>query len=176
MIQTCTAQLIEAVSHNLNKTVPLYKHLDAKLFVRSDIAPYFSSIGMHLRHTLDIFNCITKGMGVRYIDFTARERRQIIERDQQEAYQYLLKILTDLQGLTVFRPCEVVYITDDIGQGTLATIKSTLASALTQAHSHAIHHFSSIGYLLQALKADIPIADFGYNPSTPCYAQHASEI
>ncbi len=175
MIEISTAQLIETVSHNLLKTTPLYKSLDTTLFVRRDIAPYFSSIGMHLRHTLDIFYCIIKGMGVRYIDFTVRERVRIIESDQQEGYQYLLEILADLKGLAAFSPCETVYIADDLGQG-LAIIKSNLASALTQAHSHAIHHFSSIGYLLQVFKADIPLADFGYNPTTPCYVQSAPEM
>jgi len=38
---------------------------------------------------------------------------------------------------------------------------------LIQAHSHAIHHFASIGYIICKLGIELPDTDFGYNPSTP---------
>ena len=49
----------------------------------------------------------------------------------------------------------------------MVTVNYTLASALIQAHSHAIHHFASIGYIISQLGIELPDADFGYNPTTP---------
>ena len=55
---------------------------------------------------------------------------------------------------------------DDLGQGQV-TVEYTLGSALCQAHSHAIHHFACIGYVLEQLEVNIPDSRFGYNPTTP---------
>ena len=60
----------------------------------------------------------------------------------------------------------VVQVKDDLGLG-MITANYTLAAALIQAHSHAIHHFASIGYVISQLGIDLPDADFGYNPTTP---------
>jgi hypothetical protein len=42
-----------------------------------------------------------------------------------------------------------------------------LSSALIQTHRHAIHHFASIGYIINQLGIELPDNDFGYNPTTP---------
>ena len=57
-------------------------------------------------------------------------------------------------------------MTDDLGTGRV-TAKYTIGSALIQAHSHAIHHFASVGFIINQLGIELPDADFGYNPTTP---------
>jgi hypothetical protein len=59
-----------------------------------------------------------------------------------------------------------VKVRDDLGLG-MVTANYTLAAALIQAHSHAIHHFASIGYIISQLGISLPDGDFGYNPTTP---------
>ena len=61
---------------------------------------------------------------------------------------------------------QIVSVTDDLGLGKV-TANYTLNSILIQAHSHAIHHFASIGYIIAELGIELPDADFGYNPTTP---------
>jgi hypothetical protein len=60
----------------------------------------------------------------------------------------------------------MIEVQDDLGLGVI-TANYTLASAFIQAHSHAIHHFASIGYIISQLGINLPDADFGYNPTTP---------
>ena len=60
----------------------------------------------------------------------------------------------------------IVAVSDDLGSGVVTT-NYTLGGALAQAHSHAIHHFASIGFIIHQLGIDLPDADFGYNPTTP---------
>jgi hypothetical protein len=60
----------------------------------------------------------------------------------------------------------MVEVKDDLGLG-MVTANYTLAAALIQAHSHAIHHFASIGYIISQMGINLPDGDFGYNPTTP---------
>ena len=61
---------------------------------------------------------------------------------------------------------KIIKVTDDLGLG-IITANYTLAAILIQAHSHAIHHFASIGFLVNQLGIELQDADFGYNPTTP---------
>ena len=60
----------------------------------------------------------------------------------------------------------IISISDDLGTG-IVTANYTLGSALIQAHSHAIHHFASVGYVISQLGIELPDEDFGFNPTTP---------
>ena len=57
-------------------------------------------------------------------------------------------------------------VVDDLGGGRVST-PYTLGAALCQAHSHAIHHYACIGYLLHLQGVAIPEQGFGLNPTTP---------
>ena len=61
---------------------------------------------------------------------------------------------------------KIIAVTDNLGNGDI-TINYTLENALAYAHSHAIHHFASIGFLVNQLGIELQDADFGYNPTTP---------
>lgn len=49
----------------------------------------------------------------------------------------------------------------------LITANYTLAGILIQAHSHAIHYYASVGYIISQLGIELPDDDFGFNPITP---------
>jgi len=49
----------------------------------------------------------------------------------------------------------------------MITANYTMAAILIQAHSHAIHHFASVGYVISQLGISLPDEDFGFNPTTP---------
>ncbi len=36
-----------------------------------------------------------------------------------------------------------------------------------QAHSHAVHHFATIGYIVSKLDIELLDDGFGYNPTSP---------
>ena len=60
----------------------------------------------------------------------------------------------------------MIYLTDDLGAGKVKA-QYTVAAALIQAHSHAIHHYASIGYIIHQLGIELPDDMFGFNPTTP---------
>lgn len=136
--------------------------------------PYYSSIGGHVRHILDIFNCLLNGINKEQIDLTARERLEDTENDPSEALLYLDKTIEGLTALKQYSIAQILTLVDDLGDGKVST-PATLGNVIFQAHSHAIHHFAIIGYILHIRKLAIPDIAFGYNPTTPIHLTTETE-
>jgi len=158
--------MINAIENNLLRGVKLLNSITDKQYSDKTVAPYYSSIGGHMRHILDIFDCIFEGLPDKKIDLAARKRNEFVEDFTIQGLIYFETILTKLHTLKYYDYNEIVEVSDDLGMGEVV-VKYTLASALIQAHSHAIHHFASIGYIISQLGIELPDEDFGYNPTTP---------
>ncbi len=158
--------VIAPILHNLKRGYVLLDSLSNEQFVNNNIGPYNSTVGQHFRHILDIYACIFKGLDSRKVDLTARDRNELAETNIGVARNYLDDIYARLEAIQHIDPSTPVEVVDDLGLG-LVKVDYTLGSALCQAHSHAIHHFASLGYMLHQMGIEIPDARFGYNPTTP---------
>lgn len=158
--------IIDAARTNLARLEALIRELDPAVYANADQAPYFSSVGAHVRHVLDIFACVSRGRFSGTIDLTDRRRGTPEERIPEAGLRYLAQVEALLEGLRGAPFTLPLDVTDDLGAGKLAT-PSTLGAALAQAHSHAIHHFACIGYLLHLQGLPLPAVGFGVNPTTP---------
>ncbi len=159
-------QIVEPAIANLKHAVVLFIDLTPDVYASKTAAPYYSSIGGHLRHILDVFQCVFNGIDSKTVDLTKRKRGTIVEKDPAEGLKYLRKIISQLERISGFDPGIDVTIRDDLGMG-MVGIPTTLGGGLCQAHSHAIHHFACIGYLLHIHGHQLPSKGFGYNPTTP---------
>lgn len=157
--------MIEAIEKNLERGIKLLNSISNDEYVNNSIPPYFSSIGCHIRHILDVFTCVLEGQESRNIDLTKRERNEIIEQNIDMGISYFETTISRINRVSTNDLSIKVKVTDDLGSGKLSA-DYTLGSALMQAQSHAIHHYASIGYIIFQLGIDLPDADFGYNPST----------
>ncbi|MFD1315776.1 DinB family protein [Namhaeicola litoreus] len=158
--------MIDAILQNLERGKKLVVEVDDAQFNDNSVAPYFSSIGIHMRHVLDVFDCIFDGLPSGNIDLTHRKRNVLVEQDKELCISYFNRIHDKLSDLSDQELEVMVSVHDDLGLGKLEA-QYTLAAILIQAHSHAIHHFASIGYIIHQLGISLPDADFGYNPTTP---------
>lgn len=158
--------MIQAIIYNLQRGVKLINAIDDSQYGDNSIAPYYSSIGIHMRHILDVFDCIFDGLETKKVDLSARKRNELAENKVIFGLQYFEEVIEKLESLKYADLDVKVEVKDDLGLGVI-TANYTLASALIQAHSHAIHHFASIGYIISQLGIHLPDADFGYNPTTP---------
>ncbi len=158
--------MITAIIQNLERGKKLVWNIEQNQYTDNGVAPYYSSIGIHMRHVLDIFDCILDGVPTKKIDLTQRKRNEQIEQDRLSGLAYYDLIISKLKELdTEYLDLEFE-VSDDLGRGMIKA-KYTLAAVLIQAHSHAIHHFASIGYIIHQLGIALPDEDFGYNPTTP---------
>jgi len=158
--------MIQAIIKNLERGETLLQNISTEQYSDRSVAPYFSSIGAHMRHILDIFECIFDGLETKEVNLAARKRNELVEIDIQAGLDYFQKVINTLKTLENADFNQIVAVTDDLGLGEV-TVNYTLAAALIQAHSHAIHHFASLGYLINNLGIALPDEDFGYNPTTP---------
>ena len=158
--------MIQAIIVNLQRGVNLLNSINDAQYSDSTIAPYYSSIGIHMRHILDVFDCIYEGLETKKVDLSARKRNELAENKVDFGLQYFEEVIAKLESLRSVDMDVKVEVKDDLGLG-IVTANYTLASAFIQAHSHAIHHFASIGYVISQLGIQLPDSDFGYNPTTP---------
>lgn len=158
--------MIDAIEKNLFRGIKLLNNLSESEYTNESIPPYFSSIGCHIRHVLDVFSCIINGFENKKIDLTNRERNQLVEQKIEVGIAYFEEIIFKINNFSKEDLQTEIILIDDLGLGKMEA-KTTLGAVLIQAHSHAIHHFSSIGYGIYQLGIALPDADFGYNPTTP---------
>ena len=159
-------KLISAIVDNLKSAEHLLEDLTKDQFNDTSIGPYHSSIGGHLRHILDVFSCAFKGIESRKINLINRDRNELVETIPSHAANYLQEIIDGLHNAKSLDGNMLLIVTDDLGAGPI-DLSYTLSGLLAQAHSHAIHHFACIGYILEQLEVVLPDSRFGYNPTTP---------
>jgi uncharacterized damage-inducible protein DinB len=158
--------MVEAIEKNLQRGVKLLNCITDAEYCNTSIAPYYSSIGGHMRHILDVFDCIFEGLATGNINLINRKRNQLAENFTKNGNEYFQIIIEKLHTLNGANFNKIVKVTDDLGMG-VETVNYTLAAVLIQAHSHAIHHFASVGYIISQLGIELPDDDFGFNPTTP---------
>jgi len=158
--------MVNAIQKNLKRGILLLNSIDNEQYCNTSIPPYYSSIGGHIRHILDIFSCVFDGLDKGQINLANRKRNSLVETKIELGLNYFNQTMVALDRIKDEDFDRVIAVTDDLGLG-FVTINYTLGSVLIQAHSHAIHHFASIGSIISQLGIDLPDEDFGYNPTTP---------
>ena len=158
--------MIEAIEKNLYRGVQLLQCISDKEYSDTSIAPYYSSIGGHMRHILDVFDCVFEGLESNNVNLINRKRNKFAENYTKQGIEYFAVIIKKLQKLKSEDFNKIVKVTDDLGLG-VVSVNYTLGGLIIQAHSHAIHHFSSVGYVISQLGIQLPDEDFGFNPTTP---------
>ncbi|MFD0994021.1 DinB family protein [Tenacibaculum geojense] len=158
--------MIDAIETNLKRGIRLLESISDEEYSDCSIPPYYSSIGNNMRHVLDVFDCIFKGYENNCIDFSCRDRNEQAQMYTEHGIQYFNSVINKLKLLKKSDFNVLITVTDDLGLGKVST-QYTLGSALAQAHSHAIHHYASIGFIINQLGIELPDNDFGYNPTTP---------
>ena len=157
--------IIKSTLKTLQKSQVLLDNLSNNQLCDASVSPYYSSIGTHIRHILDFYDCIFTRDSENRIDLTARSRNKDVESDCNCAQDYLNLIIGRLSSAS-FDINETVIIIDDLGLGK-TEIPYTYGSLLSQANSHTIHHYAIINYIFDSLGIVINDNDFGYNPTTP---------
>lgn len=157
--------IIQSTLKTLQKSQALLKNLSNDQLCDTSIPPYNSSIGTHLRHILDFYDCIFTLNSENKIDLTRRSRDKRVESDCNCAQSYLNRIIEKLNSAT-FNVEDTVLVIDDLCMGK-TEILYTYGALLSQANSHTIHHYAIINYILEGLNISFNNPDFGYNPTTP---------
>ena len=158
--------IIRSSINTLNKSIGLLESLSNNDLSDHSVSPYYSSIGSHIRHILDFYDCIFDGIASNEVNLIHRNRDERLHHDCEYALSNINRILIKLRHMDVANLSKTYIVTDDLGLGEVK-INYTLGAILAQANSHAIHHYAIINYILDRLGITIEDDTFGFNPTTP---------
>jgi len=135
-------------------------------YVQKPVGVVASSIGGHIRHSLDHYTALLNGVRDGHLNYDRRERGTDVERSRGAALETIRALQHRLRGLgpiddTAPLRLSVLVSADGVPVEVLTTLERELAFVL----SHTIHHNSLLAVMAGLLGVGVP-ARFGYAPST----------
>lgn len=126
-----------------------------------------SSLGQHLRHTLEHVEALLDGLPDGCIDYDARKRDEVIERQPELAADRCRQLKQALANTALtFSTEDEVLVRASCSKGEQAAgQKSTLGRELQFLVSHTVHHFAIMAGICHGLGIQTS-DDFGVAPST----------
>lgn len=124
--------------------------------------------GAHFRHCIDFYNSFLSGIETGRIDYDARDRDEIVEKDRTAALSRIDSIIERLERLSPegFHK-EVRVISENSSRNTASPewSRSSVARELQFLLSHTVHHYAIIAIMMR-LQGIEPGEAFGVAPST----------
>ena len=167
------SQLTHACNTILDQLSGVVQQLTEREFISPSETLSGSSIGQHLRHTLEFFICLEQGFGSGVINYDKRAHDKLIETDKETASLAIDRIRQFINRQPDDRPLllEVGY---DLNSDESVPVQTNYFRELTYNIEHAVHHMAimKIGIREVACHVSIP-TDFGVAASTLRYRGEA---
>lgn len=130
-----------------------------------------SSIGAHLRHGLEHFNCLLCGLEEGMVDYDARVRDRGIESDRNAACDLVARTRETLTTLDPAKLPSRLFVRQIAAPGLAPiVVETTLARELVFLAQHMIHHIALMLTVAAHLHTPLP-DDLGLAFSTECHRQ-----
>ena len=135
-----------------------------------------STVGQHIRHTLEFFICLERGFGSGLVNYDKRSHDKLIESDKFLALNAIQNIRLFVGSQDQDKPLrlEVGY---DLEREQFITIHTNFSRELVYNIEHAVHHMAliKIGVREAAPYVQLP-ADFGIAASTIRYKESVGPL
>jgi len=130
-----------------------------------------STLGQHIRHTLEFFTCLKEGCSSGVVNYDKRSRDLTIEEHPDIASGTIHEIISFLKDVPDDFPL-LLEVNYDLETEDLQSMKSNFTRELTYNIEHAIHHMAILKIGLAELTPYVIIPDgFGVAASTLRYRQ-----
>jgi uncharacterized damage-inducible protein DinB len=156
----------KACANILNQLTDMVSQLTEQDFSKPVDTLGNSTIGQHLRHTLEFFICLEKGFGAGIINYDKRAHDKLIETDKFIALSVLSKINEFISQHRTDKPLrlEVAY---DLDKEEFVTIETNYLRELVYNIEHAVHHMAIMKIGIREAAPYVKLAyDFGIAAST----------
>jgi uncharacterized damage-inducible protein DinB len=157
--------------HILSQLENLVNEIDPMDFQRPSRVLNGSTIGQHLRHTLEFFICFANGCEKGIVDYDKRSHDELIQSDKFIALATINKVREFLSNLQTDRNLilQVGYAGGDDVQ-----VATNASRELIYNIEHAVHHMAIMKIGLREIAPYIQIPnDFGVASSTLKYKEKA---
>jgi uncharacterized damage-inducible protein DinB len=167
-------QLTGPIMQLLDELAQVVAALSDEQYVMKPVGVMPSSIGGHVRHSLDHVRALLAAAATGRLDYDRRDRGTPVEASRWAALDGIRQLIDELgampEGL-IDRPLVMVLMMT--AQDPPVEMRSTVAREAGYVVSHTIHHNAIIGAMVKTLGAWLP-ARFGYAPSTIVNQGHHS--
>ncbi|ELR69974.1 hypothetical protein C900_04497 [Fulvivirga imtechensis AK7] len=159
-------KLAEACKDVLEQLAVVVREIDQEDFVKPVDLLNNSTIGQHVRHTLEFFICLKENFSTGVVNYDGRNHDQIIESDKFAALGVIYDINTFLDTHQQDTPLHLV-VNYDLSHDGIENISTNYFRELSYNIEHAIHHMAiiKIGLKIAAPYVSIP-SHFGVAVST----------
>ncbi|MBI1915349.1 MAG: DinB family protein [Planctomycetes bacterium] len=157
----------------LRQLAELLEALTDGQYARKPVGVVSSSIGGHVRHSLDHFEALLGGLSAGAVDYDRRQRGTDVEHCRKAALEAINRLEQRLLAslwVSGSQPLRLsVLLTPD---GPRVEVTTTLERELAYVLSHTTHHNALIAVMARLLGVALP-SHFGYAPSTVAHRERA---
>jgi hypothetical protein len=165
----------QACTQILDQLGDLVRQIEESDYVKPSEALSRSTIGQHLRHTLEFFLCFQQGYEVGVVNYDKRAHDKLIETDKFIALGAIQRINDFVSTLNTERKLflEVGY---DLQKEQFETVATNSMRELVYNIEHAVHHMAIMKIGIREVAAYITLPfDFGIAASTVRYKETVSK-
>lgn len=163
--------LSKAAINILNQLADLVKQIQETDFAKPSDTLSKSTIGQHIRHTLEFFICFESGFKRGIINYDKRAHDKLIETDKFLALSAISQTIGFINTLREDKPLklEVGY---DLVREEFVTVDTNSSRELVYNIEHAVHHMAIIKIGIRELAPYVRLDyDFGIAASTVRYKE-----
>ena len=157
--------------HILTQLSDLLRALSYEAYTRPLDLLHHSSVGQHIRHTLEFYQCLFEQAPLGFVDYDARNRDLRLETDLDFSTAFVEKLTQQFDQTTEDKVLSMQVLIGAQSQ----CIQTTLMRELLYMTEHAVHHFAIIKIALNEAFPAIQLpANFGVAFSTIKYRESIS--
>ncbi len=154
----------EHCKDNLNELSMLLNNLTQEEFTQSCEFLSGASIGQHIRHILELYDCLLSGRLEGKVCYDARKRDILLETKISIALEKIDKILEELK---ILEDKPMILEGSYCSTGKISLVQTSLFRELAYNLEHSIHHQALIKVGMRELgKLNLINVNFGIAPAT----------
>lgn len=152
----------------LRQGAELLGGLDDRQYAEPATGMAGAGVGGHLRHCLDFYGCLLRGLEEGRVDYDARERDTRIETERDRALERIDEIAARLESLDADPTLPLFVRMDEEDDSERTWGLSSLRRELQFLLSHTVHHYALMAIILRGHGVETA-PGFGFAPSTLRY-------
>ena len=165
-------QLQQAVNNVFVQLADTLQQLSSQEYVKPCNTLFNNTIGQHVRHIIELFQCLENGYDTNMVNYEKRPRDIVIETDKELASQLLQDIFKKLNRPNKELVLEATY---DEHSTDAITITTNYYREIAYNLEHTIHHMALIRVGITEVSGIQLSDDFGVASSTVKYRKQCAQ-
>ncbi len=168
-------KIIEGSLESLDQMISFIEDLDEHAYLYIAAPWFMSSIGQHLRHSMDLFLAL-QTFQEGFIDYDVRRRGCDLEKSRNVGLSELKSVRAWLINLTESCLTKTIEVKTEVSLSTQNSVAldSSLARELGFTSSHLVHHLALMAVIAKMAGKKIDDS-YGLAPATATYMRNEAE-